>query len=183
MPFPPLDFCSKCGAKLALRVPPGDSLPRSVCDNCGTIHYRNPLVVVGTIPQWEDQVLLCKRAIEPRRGLWTLPAGFMELGETIAQAALRETLEEAKARVELGEVFALLSVPHVDQVHVFYRARLLDCDFAPGEETLEVGLFRKGEIPWKEIAFRTISTTLRHLYADRKAGAFGFHADEILPPK
>jgi len=107
----------------------------------------------------------------------------MELGETTAQAALRETLEEAKARVELGEVFSLLSVPHVDQVHVFYRARLLDRDFAPGEETLEVGLFEEGEIPWKEIAFRTISTTLRHFYADRKAGAFGFHAGEILPPK
>src|SRR5882672_9897066 len=151
MPFPPLNFCSKCGARLALRVPPGDSLPRHVCDNCGTIHYRNPLVVVGTIPEWEDQVLLCKRAIEPRYGL--------------------------------GEVFALLSVPHVDQVHIFYRARLLDQDFAAGEETLEVGLFRQGEIPWKEIAFRTISETLRHFYADRKAGAFGFHAGEILPPK
>src|SRR5881409_3513537 len=108
MPFPPLNFCSKCGAKLALRVPPGDSLPRHICDNCGTIHYRNPLVVVGTIPEWEDRILLCKRAIEPRYGLWTLPAGFMELGETTAQAALRETMEEAKARVELGEVFALV---------------------------------------------------------------------------
>ena len=107
----------------------------------------------------------------------------MELGETIAQAALRETLEEAKARVELVEVFALLSVPHVDQVHVFYRARLLDGDFAPGQETLEVGLFREGEIPWKQIAFRTVSETLRHFYADRKAGSFSFHAGEILPPK
>ena len=134
-----MNFCSKCGAKLSLRVPPGDSLPRHVCDNCNTIHYRNPLVVVGTIPEWEDRILLCKRAIEPRHGLWTLPAGFMELGETTAQAALRETLE--------------------------------------------VGLFREGEIPWREIAFRTISTTLRHFYDDRKAGAFGFHAGEILPPK
>src|SRR6266568_2888778 len=94
MPFPPLNFCSKCGAKLALRMPPGDSLPRHVCDDCGTIHYRNPLVVVGTIPAWKDQVLLCKRAIEPRYGLWTLPSGFMELGETTAQGALRETMEE-----------------------------------------------------------------------------------------
>jgi ADP-ribose pyrophosphatase YjhB (NUDIX family) len=183
MPFPPMNFCSNCGAKVVLRVPPGDSLPRYVCDNCNTIHYRNPLVVVGTIPEWEDRILLCKRAIEPRYGLWTLPAGFMELGETTAQAAQRETLEEAKARVELGEVFTLLSVPHVDQVHVFYRARLLDKDFAAGEETLEVGLFRENEVPWKEIAFRTISTTLRHFYADRNAGAFGFHAGEILPPK
>ena len=100
MPFPPLNFCSKCGAKLVLRVPPGDSLPRHVCDDCGTIHYRNPLVVVGTIPAWKDQVLLCKRAIEPRYGLWTLPSGFMELGETTAQGALRETMEEARANIE-----------------------------------------------------------------------------------
>jgi ADP-ribose pyrophosphatase YjhB (NUDIX family) len=183
MSFPPLNFCSKCGARLALRVPPGESLPRGVCDSCNTIHYRNPLVVVGTLPEWEDQVLLCRRAIEPRRGFWTLPAGFMELGETTAQAALRETLEEAKARVDLGELFALLSVPHADQVHIFYRARLLDRAFAPGEETLEVALFREDEIPWKEIAFRTVSSALRHFFSDRKAGTFGFHAGEILSPK
>jgi ADP-ribose pyrophosphatase YjhB (NUDIX family) len=183
MSFPPLNFCSKCGARLALRVPPGDSLPRRVCDSCGTIHYRNPLVVVGTIPVWEERILLCKRAIEPRYGLWTLPAGFMELGETTAQAALRETMEEAKARIELGEVFSLLSVPQVDQVHIFYRARLLDRDYAPGEETLELALLRESEIPWKDIAFPTITTTLRHFYADRKAGAMGFHTGEILPPK
>jgi ADP-ribose pyrophosphatase YjhB (NUDIX family) len=140
-------------------------------------------MVVGTIPEWDDQVLLCKRAIEPRYGLWTLPAGFMELGETTAQAALRETMEEAKARVDLGDVFAMYSVPHVDQVHLFYRARLLDRDFAPGEETLEVALFSEDEIPWKEVAFRTVSTTLRHFYADRKAGAMGFHTGDILPAK
>jgi|SRR5580765_212446 ADP-ribose pyrophosphatase YjhB (NUDIX family) len=183
MSSPALNFCSVCGARVALRVPPGDSLPRHVCDSCNTIHYRNPLVVVGTVPEWEDQVLLCRRAIEPGRGLWTLPAGFMELGETTAQAALRETLEEAKARVHLGDVLALLSVPHVDQVHIFYRARLLDRAFAAGEETLEVALFREDEIPWKEIAFRTVSSALRHFYADRKAGTIGFHAGEILSPK
>ena len=183
MSLPPMQFCSTCGARVAVRVPPGDTLPRHVCESCGTIHYRNPLMVVGTIPEWEDRVLLCKRAIEPRAGFWTLPAGFMELGETTAQAALRETMEEARARVELRDVFTLLSVPHVDQVHIFYRARLLDRDFAAGEETLEVALFREREIPWKEIAFRTISTTLRHLYEDRKAGAVGFHTGEILPPK
>lgn len=183
MSHPPTNFCSNCGAKVVLRVPPGDSYPRHVCDSCGTIHYRNPLMVIGTIPEWEDQVLLCRRAIEPRRGLWTLPAGFMELGETTAQAALRETVEEAKARVDLGEMFALLSVPHVDQVHIFYRARLLDREFAPGEETLEVALFREGGIPWKEIAFRTVTTTLRHFFADRKAGAMRFHTGDILPAK
>src|SRR5215831_3262359 len=183
MSFPPLNFCSNCGSKLALRIPPGDSLPRAVCDACGTIHYRNPLMVVGTIPEWDDQILLCRRAIEPRQGFWTLPAGFMELGETTAQAALRETMEEAKARIELGEVFTLLSVPHVDQVHLFYRARLLERKFAAGEETLEVRLFGEMEIPWDEIAFRTISTTLRYFFSDRKEGRFRMHAGEILPQK
>ena len=178
-----MNFCSNCGAKVTLRVPPGDSIPRHVCNNCGTIHYRNPLLVVGTIPEWEGQVLLCKRAIEPRLGYWTLPAGFMELGETTAQAALRETLEEASARVELGEAITLLSVPQVNQVHLFYRARLTERAFAAGEETLEVGLFSENEIPWDEIAFRTVSTTLKHFFSDRKAGRFRMHAGEILPQK
>jgi ADP-ribose pyrophosphatase YjhB (NUDIX family) len=176
-----MNFCSHCGAKVAFRVPPGDTLPRHLCDACGTIHYRNPLVVVGAIPVIDDRVLLCKRAIEPRSGLWTLPAGFMELGETVAEGAIRETLEEANARIEISAAFTLLSVPHVNQVHVFYRARLLDMDFSPGEESLEVALYRESEIPWEEIAFRTISTTLRHFYRDRGAGAWGFHAEVIRP--
>jgi ADP-ribose pyrophosphatase YjhB (NUDIX family) len=183
VPHPPLNFCSNCGAKVALRVPPGDSLPRHVCDNCNTIHYRNPLMVIGTLPVWQDQVLLCRRAIEPRYGLWTLPAGFMELGETTAQAALRETIEEAKAHVELGEAFTLLSIPHVGQVHLFYRARLLDLDFAAGEETLEVALFDEAHIPWDTLAFRTTATTLRHFFTDRKTGAFRLHTDDIPPEK
>lgn len=178
-----MNFCSHCGAKIAQRIPPGDSLPRYVCDSCSTIHYRNPLMVVGSIPEWEERILLCRRAIEPRSGLWTLPAGFMELGETLAQAALRETLEEANARVRLEEVVTLLSVPHVDQVHVFYRARLLDLEFRPGAETLELALFREEEIPWKELAFRTVSATLRHYFADRKRGSYPLHADEIHPVK
>ena len=182
MPHPPTNFCSNCGARVALRIPPGDTYLRHVCDSCGTVHYRNPLMVIGTIPEWQDQVMLCKRAIEPRYGLWTLPAGFMELGESTAQAALRETMEEAKARVELGELFSLLSVPHVSQVHLFYRARLLDRNFAAGEETLEVALFDESRIPWDAIAFRTTATTLRHFFADRTAGAFRLHAGEILPP-
>ncbi len=178
-----MNFCSICGAKVVLRVPPGDSLPRYVCDHCATIHYRNPLMVVGTIPEWEGRILLCRRAIEPRLGFWTLPAGFMELGESTAQAALRETLEEARARVELGEAFSLLSVPHVNQVHLFYRARLVGQDFAAGEETLEVRLFSENEIPWERLAFRTISTTLRHFFSDRTEGQFRMHAGEILPQK
>jgi ADP-ribose pyrophosphatase YjhB (NUDIX family) len=178
-----MKFCSNCGAPVVLRVPAGDNLPRHVCDACLTVHYQNPRMVIGCIPEWEGQVLLCRRAIEPRYGLWTLPAGFMENGETVAQAALRETLEEARARVELAEMFAVLSVPHVNQVHIFYRARLLDLEFGAGAESLDVRLFPEAAIPWPELAFRTVATTLRHYYADRKAGGFAFHAGEILPVK
>jgi ADP-ribose pyrophosphatase YjhB (NUDIX family) len=177
-----LKFCATCGAAIALKIPPGDNLPRYVCDACGTIHYQNPRMVIGCIPEWEDRVLLCRRAIEPRYGLWTMPAGFMENGETVAQAALRETLEEANARVELGELFTLLSVPHVNQVHIFYRGRLLDLKFAPGAESLEVDLFPEERIPWERLAFRTISTTLGHYFADRKAGTFRFHTGDIIAP-
>jgi len=168
---------------VARRVPPGDSLPRDVCDACGSIHYVNPKLVLGAIPVWEEggeaRLLLCRRAIEPRYGYWTLPAGFMENDETTAEAALRETLEEAGARVELREPFSMISVPYVNQVHVFYRARLLDLEFKPGVESLEVALFEEAQIPWKQIAFRTVGLTLRHWFADRSRGAFGFHAEDL----
>jgi ADP-ribose pyrophosphatase YjhB (NUDIX family) len=177
-----MKFCSACGAPVSLRVPPGDSLARHVCDACGTIHYSNPKMVVGCIPEWEDRILLCKRAIEPRYGLWTLPAGFMENGESVAEGARRETLEEAKARVVLAEMFSVLSVPHINQVHIFYRARLLDLDFGPGEESLDVALFHESEVPWKDLAFRTVSTTLRHYFEDRRNGGFRLHAGDIPPP-
>ena len=160
-------------------MPPGDSLERWVCDQCGEIHYQNPRLIVGTVPEFEGRILLCRRAIEPRYGYWTLPAGFMENDETAAQAAARETLEEAGARVEMGEPFSLISVPHVNQVHLFYRARLADLNFNPGEETLEVALFEEPAVPWKDVAFRTVANTLRHWFADRKAGSFGFHAEDI----
>jgi ADP-ribose pyrophosphatase YjhB (NUDIX family) len=174
-----LIFCSNCGARVVQRVPPGDTLPRWVCDQCGIVHYRNPLLVVGTVPEHEGRILLCRRAIEPRYGYWTLPAGFMENDETAGQGAARETLEEAGARIELGAPFSLISVPRVNQVHLFYRARLLDLDFKPGEETLEVKLADEAGIPWEEIAFRTVATTLRRWLEDRKKGAFGFHAEDI----
>jgi ADP-ribose pyrophosphatase YjhB (NUDIX family) len=179
-----MNYCSNCGSKVSLRIPKGESLLRHVCDSCGTIHYKNPLMVLGAVPEWEDKILLCKRAIEPRLGYWTLPAGFMENGESTEEAARRETLEEANARIELTGLYTVLSVPHVNQVHIFYRARLLDLDFGPGEESLEVALFREQDIPWDDIAFRTISTTLRHYYADRTHGRFGVHSGEImLPPR
>ena len=165
---------------MSLRVPPGDSLQRHVCDACGAIHYRNPRLVVGALQEWEDRVLLCRRAIEPRQGKWTLPAGFMENGETVAAAAIRETMEEACARVELCEMYTMISVPHIHQVHVIYRSRLLDLDFAPCAETLELRLFAEDEIPWDEIAFRTIAITLRHFFADRRSGAWRFHSEDLV---
>jgi ADP-ribose pyrophosphatase YjhB (NUDIX family) len=175
-----MKFCSNCGAQVARCVPPGDTLARWVCDQCGEIHYQNPKLVVGAIPEYEGKVLLCRRAIEPRYGYWTLPAGFMENDETAAQAALRETLEEAGARIEMGKPFSLISVPYVNQVHLFFLARLLDLEFKPGEESLEVALYEEARIPWKEIAFRTVATTLRHWFADRGRGAFAFHAEDII---
>jgi len=176
-----MNFCSQCGAPVSVKVPPGDNLPRHVCDACSTSHYSNPKMVVGAIPEWQDRVLLCKRAIEPRLGLWTLPAGFMENGETTAQAALRETLEEANARIELAEMFTVLSVPYVNQVHIFYRSRLLDLDFGPGTESLEVALFREKDVPWETMAFRTVTTTLQHFFEDRRHGTFRIHAGDVLP--
>jgi ADP-ribose pyrophosphatase YjhB (NUDIX family) len=176
---PMINYCSVCGALVSVRVPNGDRLPRHICDACGAIHYRNPRLIVGALPAWEDSILLCRRAIEPRHGMWTLPAGFMENGETVAEAALRETQEEANARIELGEMFTLISVPHISQVHVVFRAQLLDLDFSAGDETLEVTLFQEHEIPWDSIAFRTIAVTLRHYFADRRLGTYQFHVGDI----
>ena len=143
------------------------------------IHYQNPRLVVGTIPVWQDRILLCLRAIEPRAGFWTLPAGFLENGETAAEGAIRETDEEAGARVALGPPFSLLDVVHVHQVHLFYRATLLDTAFGPGPESLEVKLCKESEIPWDNIAFQTISTTLKLFFSDRLNGEFGMHAGSI----
>jgi ADP-ribose pyrophosphatase YjhB (NUDIX family) len=175
-----MKFCSNCAAPVVKRVPPGDSLPRWLCDNCGEIHYQNPRLVVGTIPELDDKILLCRRAIEPRYGYWTLPAGFMENAESTGQGAMRETLEEAGARVELIAPFSMISVPYVNQVHLFYRATLLHLDFKPGEESLEVALFDEAGIPWKEIAFRTVGLTLKFWLEDRKKGAFAFHSEDIV---
>lgn len=174
-----LQHCPACGANVEYRVPPDDNRERAVCSVCATVHYQNPLNVVGTVPVWGEQVLLCRRAIEPRRGLWTLPAGFMELGETTAEGALRETDEEAGAHIEMQELFTLLNVVRVGQLHLFYRARLLDTRFDPGPESLEVQLFHEHEIPWDQIAFRTVKQTLEHFFADRKRGRFELHCGDI----
>ncbi len=172
----PIKHCKQCGTAVVYRLPDdGDTKERAVCPACNTVHYENPLNVVGTVPHWGDKVLLCKRNIEPRWGKWTLPAGFMELGETTAQGAARETTEEAGAQFELEGLLTLLNVVRVGQVHLFYRARLLSDQFDPGFETIEARLFAESEIPWDEIDFRTVKETLERYFADRKAGSFGIH--------
>ncbi len=182
-----MNFCSDCGRPVTQVVPPDDNRLRHVCGHCGSIHYQNPKMVIGTVPVWDldgdTQVLLCRRAIEPRRGYWTLPAGFMENAETTGEAAERETMEEAGARIELQELFTLLNVPHVHQVHLFYRARLLDLNFEAGTESLEVKLFAERDIPWHDIAFATVSKTLDFFFSDlaahRAGQSFGFHTLDI----
>jgi ADP-ribose pyrophosphatase YjhB (NUDIX family) len=177
---PDMNYCNACGGPLDQQVPEGDNRPRHVCSDCGAIHYRNPKVVTGTIPVWQDRVLLCKRAIKPRYGLWTLPAGFLENGESSHQGAVRETLEEAKARVEVEALYSTFNLPHIDQIYMLFRARLLDLEFGPGEESLEVALFREQDIPWDELAFPVVAETLRLFFADRANGGFGIHMGDIL---
>ena len=180
MPRPLIKHCRQCGTPVQYRIPDdGDTRERAVCPACGTIHYVNPLLVVGTVPYLGDQVLLCKRAIEPRYGKWTLPAGFMELGETMAQGAARETAEEAGAEVEMGAFFSAMSIPRVGQVHVFYLARLLHDRFDPGHESLEARLFTEHDLPWDELAFTTVRETLKCFFADRRLGQFGVHDVDI----
>lgn len=174
-----MNYCSECGKPVVLRIPEGDNLPRYVCDHCDMIHYQNPRIVAGCIPVWKDKVLLCRRAIEPRHGLWTLPAGFMENQETMEQAAMRESMEEANANVELQGLFALFSLPHINQVYVMYRAQLLDQNFRPGLESLEVELFTEQEIPWDTLAFRTIHHTLTFFFEDRQHGKFNLHTRDL----
>ena len=172
----PIKHCRNCGTAVTYRIPDdGDTRERAVCPACSTIHYENPLNVVGTVPHWGDKVLLCKRNIEPRRGKWTLPAGFLELNETASQGAARETDEEAGAQIELEGLYTIISVPRVGQVHLFYRARLLSDRFDPGTETMEARLYAEDEIPWDEIAFRTVKETLERYFADRRAGRFPVH--------
>lgn len=176
----PIKHCRNCGASVVYRVPDdGDTHQRAVCPACDTIHYENPLNVVGTVPYLGDRVLLCKRNIEPRWGKWTLPAGFMELDESTGEGAARETREESGAQFELEGLFSVLSVPRVGQVHLFYLARLLSDVFDPGFETIEARLFTQQEIPWEEIAFRTVKETLERYFEDRARGEFSVHTFDI----
>ncbi|MEO7031238.1 MAG: NUDIX hydrolase [Herbaspirillum sp.] len=186
-----MKFCSECAQPVVLQIPSGDNRPRYVCTHCGTIHYQNPKMVVGSIPVWQrdntTQILMCRRAIEPRYGYWTLPAGFMENDETTSAAAQRETTEEACAHIQIQQLFSLINVSRVHQVHLFYRATLLDLDYAAGSESLEVRLFSESTMPWDEIAFPTVSHTLRFFFKDLAqvqfgGGEFGFHTMDISKP-
>lgn len=178
-----IQHCRACGTAVTYRVPDdGDTRERAICPSCGTVHYVNPLLVVGTVPYLGDRVLLCKRAIEPRRGYWTLPAGFMELDETMAEGAARETDEEAGAQITMGPLFSALSIPRVGQVHIFYLAALQSDQFQPGQETLEARLFAEAEIPWDEIAFMTVGETLKRFFDDHRRGRYGVHDIDIPWP-
>jgi ADP-ribose pyrophosphatase YjhB (NUDIX family) len=177
-----MKYCSHCGQPVELRVPPGDHLPRYVCPACSAIHYQNPKLVVGCVPEHDGRILLCKRAIEPRLGFWTTPAGFMENGETLQAAAARESWEEALARVEIGSLLAIVNVVHAHQVHVMFRAALPAAEFGAGPESLEVGLYRPEEIPWSEIAFPSIDFALRHYLEDRARGVAGLHLTDFDRP-
>jgi ADP-ribose pyrophosphatase YjhB (NUDIX family) len=174
-----MKYCSQCGHSLKFTIPPGDDRARFVCDACGVIHYQNPRVVVGCIPVYEDRVLLCRRAIEPRHGLWTLPAGYLENGETLAGCAERETHEEAGARIDELAPYLMFNICHIHQIYLMYRARLMDLDFEAGRESLEVKLFTEEEIPWDQIAFRVISATLKAYFRDRCDGSFPFAIGDI----
>lgn len=175
-----IQHCRACGTQVTYRVPSDDNRERAVCPSCQTIHYENPLAVVGTLPVWGSQVLLCRRNIEPRFGLWTLPGGFLELGETTAQGAIRETEEEAGADIELQDLYTVLNVARVGQLHLFYRARLRHTRFDPGPETIEARLFEEHEIPWDALAFETVRTTLRCFFLDRINERFPVHCADIV---
>lgn len=176
-----MSFCIACGTQAIRRIPDGDNLPRLVCPACGHIHYENPRLIVGCIAEWKDRILLCRRAIEPRLGYWTVPAGFMENGESTSEAAIRETWEEAGAKVTIDAAFAMVNIAHINQVHLFYRGKMSDAAFSAGEESLEVRLFEASEIPWDEISFRSVRSCLEAYLSERNRGCHGFHEFSLAP--
>lgn len=175
-----MKYCSTCGSEVVLRIPEGDALARHVCVQCGEIHYVNPKVVVGCVPRWGEEILLCRRGIEPRHGLWTLPAGFLENDETTIEGAARETLEEASARVRIAGLYALFNLPSINQVYVMFLGDLEEPDYAPGSESLEVALYQEQDIPWEQIAFPVVEETLKLYFADRRQGRFQVHIGDIV---
>ncbi|MBQ0714231.1 MAG: NUDIX hydrolase [Paraperlucidibaca sp.] len=177
-----MKFCSNCGSQVTQRIPEGDSRPRYICDDCNIVHYQNPNIIAGCLPVWGDKVLLCRRAIEPRYGFWTLPAGFMENGETVAEGAARETWEEAEADVRELTLYTVFNIPYINQVYMLHRAYLVDGKFGIGVESLECQLFDEADIPWDELAFPSVKRTLRYYFEDRQRGEFPLHIDDLRPP-
>jgi ADP-ribose pyrophosphatase YjhB (NUDIX family) len=175
-----MNYCSRCGQSVCLAIPEGDNRERHVCTGCGEVHYANPKVVTGCIAHWEDRVLLCRRAIEPRLGLWTVPAGFMENGETSHEGAARETLEEANAQIAIDGLYMTVNLPHIDQIYMLFRGRLLNLDFSPGDESQDVRLFRREDIPWDRLAFPTVVEALERYFRDREKGEFPVRMADIV---
>ncbi len=175
-----MKFCSGCGQPVTRKVPPGDDRERFVCEYCSTVHYQNPHVITGCLAVHDGRVLLCRRAIAPRHGQWTLPAGYLENGETATEGALRETWEEACARVEIEGLYTLFNLPHISQIYMFFRGHLAGPDFAAGPESLEVDLFDEDTIPWDELAFPVVRDTLRHYFADRRNDHFPVRVGDIV---
>lgn len=175
-----MKFCSACGRAVALRVPPGDNRERFVCEHCDTVHYQNPRVVTGCLVTWQDQVLLCQRAIAPRQGYWTLPAGFLENGESAEDGARRETWEEARAEVAIRDLYTVCSLPHISQIYLFYRAELTRPEFSAGDETEAVALFREDQVPWDDLAFPVVRESLERYFRDRPSGAFQTRSSSLI---
>ena len=178
-----IKYCCHCGSDVVHKVPEGDSLLRAICEQCGHIQYQNPKLVVGCLPVYGDRILMCKRAIEPRYGLWTLPAGFMENNESASEGAAREAIEVANAKVEIEDLYTVYSIPHINQVHMMFRAQLLDPDVSPGIESLEVKLVTEDEIPWDHLAFTMVRRTLEAFLQDRRTGIFVPRFGDIRPPQ
>ncbi len=175
----PIQFCPCCGNRVDYKIPLGETLPRHVCEQCETIHYQNPKLIVGCIPEYQGKVLMCRRAIEPRSGFWTLPAGFMENLETTSDGALRETIEETRAHVEIGPVYCILNLASFNLVYLFYRANLVEPVFGPTSESSEVALFGEEDIPWEELAFLSIRETLARYFKDRKKNRYLLHQIDL----
>ena len=174
-----MKFCSNCGNQVTHEIPDGDNRLRFVCNHCNTVHYQNPLVIVGVIPEYQQQILLCKRAIEPQKGRWTLPAGFLENDESTLDGALRECFEEANAKVIDPELYALYDIPYINQVYVFYRATLANNEFGPSSESTEVALFSEQDIPWNELAFPVVKAVLKQYLSDLENNNFAIIQDVI----
>lgn len=175
-----MKYCHQCGQKTEHKVPDADNRMRYVCATCNVVHYENPNIVAGTIPVYQGKVLLCRRAIEPRQGFWTLPGGFMENQETTTEAAIRETWEEAEAKVNIDGLYTVINVPQIDQVHMFFRATIIDGKYGVGMESLETSLFDENDIPWNELAFPTVKKTLALFFEERKTEQFSVHVSDII---